>query len=48
MKILEDRGDVVTGTGVGEEAGGGVLEVLKFIEEIGGCAIQDAVTVIDA
>ena len=28
MEVLEDRGDVVSGSGVGEESGGGVLDVL--------------------
>ena len=32
---VEDRGDVLTGAGVGEQAGGRVLDVLKFIEDFG-------------
>ena len=36
VKFLEDRGDVLTGAGVGEQAGGRVLDVLKFIEDFGG------------
>ena len=35
VELLEDWGDVVTGAGVGEQAGGGVLDVLKFIEDFG-------------
>ena len=30
VEILEDRGNVVTGVGVGEEAGSRVWDVLKF------------------
>ena len=48
VKILKDRGDMIPRMGTGEEACGGVLDVLKFVEKICGCAIQDAVTVIDA
>ena len=28
MKVLENRGDMVSGGGAGEKAGGGVLDVL--------------------
>ena len=28
VEVLEDRGDVITGAGVSEKAGGGVLDVL--------------------
>lgn len=38
---------MVMGTGMGEEADR-VLDILKFIEEIYGCAIENAITVIDA
>lgn len=31
-----------------EEADGKVLNILKFIEEMDGCAIEDAATIIDA
>lgn len=44
VKVLKDRDHVVTGTG--EEVGSRVLDVLKLIEEICGCAIQNAITVI--
>lgn len=39
---------MVMGTGMCEEADSRVLDILKFIEEICGCAIQNAITVIDA
>ena len=35
VQVVKDGGDVYMGTGVGEEAGGGVLDILKFIEEGG-------------
>ena len=46
MEVLEDWSDVVSGAGAGEEAGGGVLYILQFIEGFGGDAIQYAVTVV--
>jgi len=30
VKLLKDGGDVVSGAGLGEEAGSGVLNVLQF------------------
>ena len=35
VQVVKDGGDVLSGTGVSEEAGGGVLDVLKFVEEGG-------------
>ena len=35
VQMLEDRGDMVSGAGVGQQAGGGVLDVLEFIEDFG-------------
>ena len=35
MQSLEDRGDVFSGAGVGEQAGSRVLNILEFIEEFG-------------
>lgn len=32
MEILKDRSDVFTGTGVCQEAGSRILDVLQFIE----------------
>ena len=31
MEVLGDRGDVVTGAGVGEQASSRVLDVLEFV-----------------
>lgn len=46
--VMECCRDVVTGTSTSEEVGSGVLDLLKFIEEIGRCAVKDAVAVVDA
>lgn len=46
VEVLKDKGDVVAGAGVSEEAGGRVLDILEFIEEFGGCAIKDAIAVV--
>ena len=35
VELLKDWGDVVTGASVGQQAGGRVLNVLKFIEDFG-------------
>ena len=43
---MEDWGDVLSGTGAGEEAGGGVLDILQFIEGFGGDALEYTVAVI--
>ena len=36
VDILEDRGDVVSGAGLGAKTCGSFLGVLEFIEEFGG------------
>ena len=46
VKVLEDGGDVVIGAGVRRQVGGGVLDILEFIEGFGREAIEDAVAVI--
>ena len=46
VEVLEDRRDVLSGTGAGEEAGGGSLDILQFIEGFGGDALEYAVTVV--
>ena len=48
VEFLEDGGDVVTGAGVGEQAGSGVLDVLKITKEFGWCAKEDAVAVVNS
>lgn len=35
VEVLYDRGDVITGIGVDEEAGSRVLDVLRFSEDHG-------------
>lgn len=47
VQFLEDGGDVVMRSSTGEEGSSRVLNVVKFVAEISGCFIQDAVTVID-
>ena len=45
VEIMEDWGDVLSGAGAGEEAGGRVLDILEFIEGFGGDAMENAVAV---
>ena len=35
VQVLKDGGDVVSGAGVGEEAGSAVLDILQFILNFG-------------
>lgn len=42
----EGQGDVFMGMGLREEAGCGVLYVLKFIECFGWCPIKNAIAVV--
>ena len=46
VEIEEDRGDMVTGWGVGEEAGSRVLNHLKSMEGARGDAGEEGVTVV--
>lgn len=46
VKVLEDGGDMVVGAGVSEQASGGVLDTLEFIEGFGREAIEDVAAVI--
>lgn len=48
MELMEDGGDVVVGAGTGEKSGGGVLDVLKFIEGGGWEAVEKAVAVVQS
>ena len=45
MEGLENRSDVITG--VGEELGSRVLDVLMFIDNFGGCARENAIAIIN-
>lgn len=48
VKLTEDGGDVFSGAGVSEQPGGRVLNILQFLENSGGEAIEDAVTVVES
>lgn len=48
MEILKDRGDVFTGTGVCQEAGSRVLDVLQFLESICRCTVKNTIAVVDS
>ena len=48
VEFLEYRCDVVSGSGSGEQSGGGVLNILQFLEDLGGDAIEEAVTVVES
>lgn len=48
VELVEDGGDVVVGAGTGENSGGGVLDVLKFIEGGGWEAVEKAVAVVQS
>ena len=39
VEVMKDRCDVFSGAGTGEQAGTGILDILKFFEVIGGDAI---------
>ena len=44
---MENGSDVVSGACTGEQTGGGVLDMLQFIEGFGCGAIEYAVAVVD-
>lgn len=46
VKLTEDGGDVFSGGGSSEQSGSRVLNILQLLENRGGEAIQDAVTVV--
>ena len=48
MEVVEDRGDVFTAADGGEQSSGRVLNILEFIEDIVGWAIEDAVAVAES
>ena len=48
VERVEDRGDVVTGPGVSEQAGGRVLDHLESMEGTGGDAGEEGVAVVEA
>ena len=46
MEVASDRGDVFIAAGRGEQSSGRVLNILKFVEDCVGRAIEDAVAVV--
>ena len=48
VEILEDRGDVISVAGMGEQTSSRVLDVLEFSEYSGRCPIEDAVAVVES
>ena len=46
VEVVEDWSDVVSGAGVGEETSSRVLDMLEFVKDFGGGAMEDAVAVI--
>ena len=48
VKLTEDGRDVFSGGGVGEQSGGGVLNILQFLRNRGGETIQDAIAVVES
>lgn len=48
VEVLEDRGDVISGAGMSEQTGSRVLDVLKFVENFGGYAVEDAIAVVES
>ncbi len=48
MKLLKDKSDVINGGGSDDDAGSGVLDQLKFMDELKRETKQNGVTVINA
>ena len=46
MKFTEDRCDVFSGAGTGEEACSRVLDILEFIEDFGGGAVETTFAIV--
>lgn len=46
VEVLEDRSDVISFARVSEQSGSRVLYVLQFVENFGGCAVEDAIAVV--
>ena len=47
MEFTEDRCDVFSGAGTGEEACSRVLDILEFIEDFGGGAIEKTIAIVE-
>ena len=48
MKLMEDGSDVFSGGGVSKQSGNRVLNLLQFLKNSGGEAIQDAIAVVES
>ena len=48
VEFTEDRGDVFSGGGAGEQAGSRVLDILQFLKGSGGEAVQDAIAIVES
>lgn len=48
VELVQDRCDVFTRAGVGEEAGSGVLNVLQLHESFGWCTVKNAIAIVDS
>lgn len=48
VEVLEDGVDVIMAVGEVERASSRVLEVLEFIQELGWCAMEDAVAIVNS
>ena len=48
VELTEDRGDVFSGGGAGEQTGSRVLHILQFLKNSGGEAVQDAIAVVES
>ena len=47
MEFTEDRCDVFPGAGTGEEACSRVLDILEFIEDFGGGAVEKTIAIVE-
>ena len=48
MKLTEDGSDVFTGGGVSKQLGSKVLDILQFLTNSGGEAIQNAIAIVES
>ena len=48
VEVVEDWGDVVSGSCFGEKAGSRVLDILQFFEDFGGGTVEEAIAVVES
>ena len=48
MKLTEDGSNVFSGGGVSKQAGSRVLNILQFLKNSGGEAIQNAIAIVES